>query len=302
MSEPHTNDEPGTALPTGTTLAAVRSQTGVVALFGAAAALAWWWTARRMAGMNAGPGADLGAPGWFTGTWVVMMAAMMLPSLAPVAAAHASSPGASADSSTSAGSAPAAAGRLGRAALFAVGYLLVWSAVGVAAYGVFALSRNLLASELAWNAAGRWVAGGVLALAAAYELTPLKAACLARCGSAHAFAGVTVREDLGGALLTGVRNGCWCLGCSGALMAALFALGAMSLTWMALLAALVALEKLVPLARRRAAVVLTSLLLLALAVAMLAAPREVPGLVLPGGPMHGMVSPAHSMAASTHRH
>ena len=44
----------------------------------------------------------------------------------------------------------------------------------------------------------------------------------------------------------GVRHGAWCLGCCWALMVALFALGAMSLTWMAVLAALIAAEKLLP--------------------------------------------------------
>jgi hypothetical protein len=52
----------------------------------AAAGIAWWSTAARMAGMDAAPGMDLGALGWFIGAWTVMMAAMMLPSLAPTAA------------------------------------------------------------------------------------------------------------------------------------------------------------------------------------------------------------------------
>ena len=288
-----------------TALAAARSQAGVTALFGAAAALAWWWTAERMAGMDAGPGTPLGTLGWFTGVWVVMMAAMMLPSLAPTAAARASSTRAAAVPSTSSGTARAAAGGLGHAVLFAVGYLLVWTAVGVTVYAVFAIASDLLAAQLAWNTAGRWVAGGVVALAAAYELTPLKAACLARCGSPRAFAPPAPREGSTGALLAGAHNGCWCLGCSGALMAALFALGAMSLIWMALLAGLIALEKLAPLPWQRAAVALTSVLLLALAIAMLAAPRDVPGLVVPGGPMHRMGAPApthtmHTMGSLTH--
>jgi predicted metal-binding membrane protein len=54
----------------------------------AIAGVAWWWTARRMAGMDAGPGTDLGTIGWFTGSWAVVMTAMMLPSLAPTLAAY----------------------------------------------------------------------------------------------------------------------------------------------------------------------------------------------------------------------
>ena len=67
-------------------LVAMRAELGIVAALLAAAGLAWWLTADRMAGMDAGPGTALGALGWFTGVWAMMMAAMMLPSLAPTAA------------------------------------------------------------------------------------------------------------------------------------------------------------------------------------------------------------------------
>jgi hypothetical protein len=55
------------------------AQTGVVALLLAVAAITWALTHRRMAGMDAGPGSDLGGLGWFAATWALMMAAMMLP-------------------------------------------------------------------------------------------------------------------------------------------------------------------------------------------------------------------------------
>ena len=85
-----------------------------------------------------------------------------------------------------------------------------------------------------------------------------------------------------------MRNGGWCLGCSWALMAALFALGVMSLTWMALIAALVALEKLGP--SERGARLASAGVLVVLAVAILAVPHDVPGFVVPGssGPTHMM--------------
>ena len=67
-------------------LAAVRGRLGLVGLLLAIAGLAWWWTARSMSGMDAGPGTDLGALGWFVGVWVVMMAAMMFPASAPTVA------------------------------------------------------------------------------------------------------------------------------------------------------------------------------------------------------------------------
>ncbi len=119
--------------------------------------VAWWSTADRMAGMDAGPGTDLGALGWFLGVWVVMMAAMMFPSLAPTVALYARM-----------------TRRRGpdRPLLFASGYLLVWGAAGLGAYGLFASARTCFGGDLAWHAGGRWFAAGVLAFAALYELTP----------------------------------------------------------------------------------------------------------------------------------
>lgn len=250
----------------------MRAELGVVAACLAAASLAWWLTADRMAGMDAGPGTALGALGWFTGVWAVMMAAMMLPSLAPTAAVY----GALVRREPS------------RMLLFAGGYLLVWSAAGVVAYGLFELGKSLFATTLAWHSGGRWLATGVLVLAALYQLTPFKHAFLTRCRSPLRFLRATWRDSRSGAFVMGLRNGGWCIGCSWALMAALFALGVMSLTWMALIAGLVAIEKLGP--WQRAAKVATAGVLVVLAVAILAVPHEVPGFVVPGssGSMHAM--------------
>ena len=82
--------------------------------------------------------------------------------------------------------------------------------------------------------------------------------------------------------MLGLRNGAWCLGCSWALMAALFALGVMSLTWMSLIAVLVALEKIGPWGR--GARLATAGVLVVLAVSILAVPHEIPGFVVPGSP------------------
>jgi predicted metal-binding membrane protein len=231
-----------------------------------AAAAAWWVTAERMAGMDAGPGTDLGPLPWFTGVWTVMMAAMMLPSLAPVVAAYAS---------VARPCDPASA------LLFAAGYLVVWVLAGLLAYALFALGKDLCASELAWHSGGRWLAASVVGLAALYELSAPKRSFLVRCRDA-ARAVYSVRcERRSACLATGIRNGGWCVGCSWALMAALFALGIMSVTWMALFATLVALEKLSP--RPTAARATTVAVLTALAVWLLVAPDAVPALVVPGG-------------------
>jgi predicted metal-binding membrane protein len=252
---------------------ALRSNPGVIAGILAATGLAWWWTVERMAGMDAAPGGDLGTLGWFTGSWVVMMAAMMLPSFAPTLAAY---------------------GTLGRTRaptrllLFASGYLLAWTAAGVVAYGVYELGKGLLAGDLAWHGGvGQWLSGGLLVLAAAYQFAPLKQACLTRCRGQLGEPRRLEAHGRSSALAMGARSGGWCIGCSWALMAALFALGAMSLTWMVLIAMLVALEKTGPwpLAARLAAAVV----LAALAVGIVTAPQHVPGLVVPSsGAMHAM--------------
>ncbi len=245
--------------------AAARGRFVLVALLLALTAVAWWSTAERMAGMDAGPGTDLGTLGWFLGVWVVMMAAMMFPSLAPTTALYARMTQARGWS---------------RPVLFAGGYLLVWGAAGLLAYAAFRLGRSAFGSELAWHSGGRWLAGGVLAIAAVYELTPLKDACLGKCRSPLGFLLGTWRDGRLGALEMGSRHAAWCIGCCWALMAALFALGVMSLAWMAFVAVLIALEKTLP--WRKAVTWGTTAILLSLAIAVVASPHEVPGLVVPG--------------------
>jgi predicted metal-binding membrane protein len=254
------------AAPAGGIWVTVRARLGIVALLFVLAAIAWWSTADRMAGMDAGPGTDLGTLGWFIGLWVVMMAAMMLPSVAPTVALY------SRMKRDRDAVAPLA---------FTAGYLALWGAAGVAAYAVFRLGRALLGDQLMWEDAGRWLAGGILLVAAIYELTPLKNACLSRCRSPLGYLMGSWRNGRLGALGMGVGHGTWCLGCCWALTASLFALGIMSLGWMAIIAGVIALEKTLP--YRRLATFGTAALLLALAIGVLAFPESVPGLTVPGG-------------------
>ncbi|MEA2210465.1 MAG: hypothetical protein QOF83_413 [Solirubrobacteraceae bacterium] len=251
--------------------AAVRARIGLVALLLGLAAVAWWSTVDRMAGMDGGPGTDLGALGWFLGVWMVMMAAMMFPSLAPTTALYARMTRQRGWS---------------RPLLFTTGYLLVWGTAGLGAYALFHLGRSVLGGELAWKAGGRWFAGGVLAVAALYELTSVKNVCLGKCRSPLGFLLGTWRDGNLGALAMGSRHAAWCLGCCWALMAGLFALGVMSVTWMALIAALIALEKTLP--WDRAATWGTAAVLIALAIAIVTIPHDVPGLVVPAGAHHAM--------------
>lgn len=78
----------------------------------------------------------------------------------------------------------------------------------------------------------------------------------------------------------GARHGAWCVGCCWALMASLFALGVMSVVWMAVVAGIIAVEKLIP--SRRVATYGTAALLLVLGLLMLVAPDVIPALTIPG--------------------
>jgi hypothetical protein len=99
----------------------------------------------------------------------------------------------------------------------------------------------------------------------------------------------------------GATHGAWCLGCCWLLMVVLFALGAMSLTWMIVVTLLIAAEKLLPRAGLGTAGV--AAVLAALAVGVAAAPRDVPGLTIPGAmhTMAGAMAPTHRPMAPMHR-
>jgi predicted metal-binding membrane protein len=254
-------------------MSVARAEGGAVALLLALAATSWWSTADRMQGMDAGPWTGLGPLAWFLGIWVVMMAAMMLPSAAPAVAAYAG---------LARERAPLAP------LLFVAGYLAVWAAAGLAAFALAGAGHRVAGGVLAWQRAGRWTAGATLLVAALYQLTPLKDACLARCRSPLVFLLGSWRPGRTGGLRMGAAHGAWCAGCCWALMASLFALGVMSIAWTALVAGIVALEKILP--WRRIALGSTTGVLLVLGLLLLAAPDLVPGLTIPAGgamPMGG---------------
>jgi predicted metal-binding membrane protein len=143
----------------------------------------------------------------FLWLWVAMTAAMMLPSVVPAA------------------SLAAAVGRSG--AVFVSGYFVLWAVAGLAA---FAAMRGLAGT-------GEWVAAAALAAAAGYQLSPLKGACLRRCRS-------PLRSLLNrGAFAAGLEHAGFCLGCCWALMLVVLALGMSSLVWMAVIAAVIFVEK-----------------------------------------------------------
>ncbi len=254
--------------------AAVRVRLLLVAALFAMAAAGWWWTVHQMRGMDEGPWTALGTLAWFLGVWVVMMAAMMFPSVAPTVALY---------SRMTKQRSPLSP------LLFAGGYLLTWAGAGLVAFAVMALVNRAAGDVLAWDRAGRWVAGTTLLVAAVYQLTPLKDVCLGKCRSPLGFLLGSWREGRLGALRMGAKNGAWCVGCCWALMASLFALGVMSVFWMACVAGLIAVEKTVP--WRRVATYGTALVLLVLGVLLLLAPDAIPGLSVPGAGQMDTMTP-----------
>jgi predicted metal-binding membrane protein len=251
---------------------AARLERGQLALLAALlvlAAISWLVTDERMGGMESTPGMDLGSLGFYTTVWVVMMAAMMFPSVAPTVLTYdrlreghrAAAPDAT--------------------ALFVAGYLIVWTGIGLVAYGLLELGDELSPGWLAWDDAGRWITGGVIVAAAVYQLTPAKEACLVKCRSPFMFLAERWRHGRLGALKLGAAHGAWCVGCCWALMAALFAVGVMSLGWMAVIAGFIAGEKLLPWPRAARYGVAVALLGLGLGVALV--PGDVPGFSEPQG-------------------
>ena len=228
----------------------------------ASALTAWIVSVQQMRGMEAGPGTDLGAFGRFIMIWVTMMAAMMLPSAAPAVLMF----------SGLRRGAPAWA--------FVAGYLLAWTTVGLAAYAAFRGLRELAPSFAAWEERGPWLAGSALVAAGLYQLTPLKTACLRHCRAPVGFL-LRSRPGRTGAVRTGFGHGAYCIGCCAGLMLALFALGVMSLVWMAAVATLILVEKVLPHGEifGRA----TAVALVAAGVWVAAAPESVPGLTPPRG-------------------
>ena len=239
-----------------------RLQVGILALLLALSALAWLLTHERMIGMDAGPGTDPGGLGFYVVSWVVMMSAMMFPSIAPMVLTFGFVQRRRRDRS--------AAYRAVSSWTFVAGYLLTWTAFGLAAYGLYVGVRSLSIPELSWHRGGPYLAGGVLLAAAVYQLTPVKDACLRRCRAPLDFVLTHWREGPSGALRMGVVHGGWCVGCCWGLMASLFALGVMSVPWMVAIAVLIAVEKLLP--RKNVANRLVAITLLALGLGVALAP------------------------------
>jgi predicted metal-binding membrane protein len=160
--------------------------------------------------------------------WLLMAFAMMAPTAAPAAETYAR---------LIARDGPAG----GRLAAFLAGYLAVWGVFGV---GGAALQTALAVRGVAEG--GLVLSGALLAVAGAWQLSALKARCLALCRNPMTFFLAHWREGAGGAFAMGVRHGLVCVGCCWALMLLMLAFGAMNLLWMAALGAVMMAEKVAP--------------------------------------------------------
>ncbi len=193
-------------------------------------ALSWWFLANgamsrgmTMAGMQP-PFAALLL------MWWLMMVAMMLPSAAPAILLYGRV------REMRAGDA-----EIAQTWVFLGGYLAVWLFFSIIA----AAAQQLLASP-AMALQNRYAQSAVLIAAGLYQLSPLKSACLGECRSPAQFISRHWKPGTGGAVRLGLLHGAFCVGCCWLLMALLFVGGVMNLLWVVVLAAIVAVEKLVP--------------------------------------------------------
>jgi predicted metal-binding membrane protein len=207
----------------------------VAACLIAIAGLAWWWLARPV-GMSMAPPLSADYLSATFAMWALMMVAMMLPSASPMILIYARVARHNFGASAGPG-----------IAVFALSYLLVWSAFSLAAAIAQAvLVQSGVVDAMRLEVGDVRLAGGLLIAAGLYQLTPLKAACLENCRSPLAFLGRGIRPGAAGALRLGIGHGLYCLGCCWVLMLLLFVGGVMNLAWVAGLALIVAAEKLFP--------------------------------------------------------
>jgi predicted metal-binding membrane protein len=182
--------------------------------------------------------APMGIPGVASlfAMWAVMMAAMMLPSAAPMTLLFASIQRRRRESASPAVS----------TGVFVAGYLLVWTAFSVVAAMAQVLLHDAALLSPMMASTSTALGAGLLIVAGVYQWTPLKNLCLTRCRTPIGFLTSEWREGRSGAFVMGIRHGAYCLGCCWALMALLFVAGVMNLLWIAVLAALVLAEKALP--------------------------------------------------------
>jgi predicted metal-binding membrane protein len=209
-----------------------------------------------------GMGASTGMMGLFLVTWVVMMVAMMFPAIVPVVITF--------DRWVRRARRPRSA-----TMTFVGGYLLVWTGFGLVVYAAVVYFQP----RLPMGDGAIRLGAALLILAGVYQLTPLKSRCLRQCRSPLAFVAQHTSQLRRGGLATarvGVIHGAFCLGCCWALMLVLVLLGMMSLSWMAAVAGVIFIEKVVP--RGSVVTLAVAVILVGLGFALVVSPRALPTL------------------------
>lgn len=195
----------------------------------------------------------------FLATWVVMMAAMMLPSAAPMILMF--------------DAIQAGRSRQGRStvptSVLVGGYLVVWAAFGVVAYAAALLAGWLSDAWPDLATIAPRIGGAVIVTAGVYQLTPLKQACLSKCRTPTQFVLSSWRDGLPGTFRMGLGHGAYCLGCCWLLFVILFPLGIMNVAAMAVVALFVLAEKTLPVGRRISQLVGLALVAVGLVIVLL---------------------------------
>jgi predicted metal-binding membrane protein len=153
--------------------------------------------------------------------------------------------------------------------IFVAGYLLVWAAFSLGAAFLQALLQHAALLDATMVSSSKGLSALLLAAAGIYQFTPLKERCLNKCREPLPFFLTHWRAGNVGALRMGMSHGAYCVGCCALLMLLLFALGVMSLAWVAAIAAFVLVEKLLPAGRITARACGAALIALAAATLLL---------------------------------
>src|SRR5579872_7227657 len=241
-----------------------RDRAIVVASLVAVAGLAWAYLfglSQDMASMDDMPGMAMSSvPAPFSLTaimWAVMMAGMMLPSAMPMILLFTTV-------QRKQGKQP-----IRMTGTFVAGYLLIWGgfAVAAAALQIELVEFALLSPSLVF--VSKRIAGLAFFLAAVYEFSPLKNRCLTQCSSPVGFITSHWRPGVAGAFRMGASHGVFCVGCCWALMLLLFTAGVMNLLWVAVLAVLVLVQKILPYPRTATTVAGTAMAVVGLVLLLL---------------------------------
>ncbi len=211
----------------------------------------------------------VGSIGFFVVLWVLMMAAMMFPSVWPAVAVY----GLVIRRRASAG------GRtIGRSSAFVGGYLVAWASFGLVGFGLLFVARTAGLDALSDDELAGYVVAPIALAAALYQAVPFKKACLRHCRGPLSFFLEHWRDGARGAFVLGGRHGAYCVGCCWMLVLVLLALGVMNVTWMAIVSLAIAAEKLAPPRSSRVASGLLTAGLVALALVALVKPSWLPGM------------------------